>query len=253
MMAPNSKSFHKLLIAAFLIAGCRPTERPFPPHKCQAIVVLDKTSSVSYINRLPKLQQEFTRAFDRTYASATKDIQSSRLVITGNTSVFPAPNHFGKDCPNVEEGSRKSEEEYQRWLAEKRKWIFDEIKQVISLIESPCTSNTTDIFSIFSGIQQVQKSNAPWDSVNVFIFSDMVNTCSPFNMLRETNVKNAYQKGKNICQTLIDHGQISAGKTENLYLTIYTPDEMGNTALVNQFWKGFFEQWGLQETHYHFE
>jgi hypothetical protein len=252
-MVPNSKLCHKFPLVALLIAGCNTIQAPGPRYKCQAVIIVDKTNSVDYTDKLPLLQQELARNFELTYGSATKNIQSSRLIITGITKVFPDLNHFSKDCPDAEEESRSEEEAREKWKMEKRKWMADELKYVISLIKSPCNSNTTDVFSIFSGIQQVQQNNGPWDSINVFIFSDMINTSSPINLLTDITLNNAHEKGKTICQNLIDHGQISSGNTENLYLTIYTPDKMEKPAIVNQFWKGFFQQWGLQDTHYHFE
>jgi hypothetical protein len=251
-MVPNSRLFHKIILTVFSVVGCT-SDKGSPPHKCQAIVVVDKTNSVSFINRLPILKGKLRRDIESTYASAEKDILISQLVITGSTRVFPDPNYFGKDCPDDDLDSRPGQIARQKWNSEKRKWISDEVQQVVSLIQSPCNSNTTDIFSIFNGIQQAQKWNGPWDSVNVFSFSDMINTSSPINLLTDITINNAHEKGKAVCQNLIDHGQISSGNNENLYLTIYTPDKMEKTALVNQFWRGFFEQWGLQDTHYHFE
>jgi hypothetical protein len=81
----------------------------------------------------------------------------------------------------------------------------------------------------------------------------MINTCAPVNMLNEITVSNAQEKGKRVCQSLIDDGQISKENTDKLHLTIYTPENMNKTALVSQFWKGFFGNWGLKETQYHFE
>ena len=252
-MEVNLKSFRKLVIAVFLIVGCDNKNEPLYTHKNQAVVILDKTNSVCYTNSLPKLRQELIRNFEQTYVSTTKDIQYSRLVITGDTRVFPVPCRFENDYPVGDDDDRMIQTERQRWKMDKRKWIFDELKQVDSLIQSPCKSNTTDIFSIFDGIQQVQNTKGPWDSLNVFIFSDMVNTNRTINMKTGITMENANAKGKRICQDLIEHGQITTEKNGNLYLTIYTPDNMDKTALVKQFWKGFFEQWGLRETHYHFE
>lgn len=184
-MAVNSKLFHKFFIAILLILGCGNVKDLLLPHKCQVVVVLDKTNSVSYINKLPRLQQVFARNFELTYAFMEKNIQCSHLIITGNTQVFPDVDPFSKDCPYAEEQNRTTEAAIQRWKTEKRKWISDEIRQIISLIESPCNSNTTDIFSIFSGIQEVQKNNGPWDTINVFVFSDMINTSKPINMLKD--------------------------------------------------------------------
>jgi hypothetical protein len=256
MMELNLKSFLKFLTIAFLVEGCGMTDKPDLasfPHKCQAVVIIDKTNSVSFTSRLPKLQQEITNKLGDTYAAATKGVQSAHLIITGNTRVFPDYNYFRSACPEGDEESRSFQQSLLNWKTEKRKWISEEVKQVVALIESPCNSNKTDIFPIFSGIQQAQKNNAPWDSVNILIFSDMINTCAPVNMLNEITVSNAQEKGKRVCQSLIDDGQISKENTDKLHLTIYTPENMNKTALVSQFWKGFFGNWGLKETQYHFE
>jgi hypothetical protein len=256
MMAVNLKFCLKLVTATLLMVGCGATNVPAPIHRCQAVVVVDKTNSVSYTNKLPLLQARFGRAFEGTYVSSVKDIQTARLVITGNTGVFPELHSFYTGYPQGEEGSRSYDNDLQRWNIEKRKWIAVEERQTIALIESACNSNTTDIFSIFNGIGQLQTAKGHWDSINVFIFSDMTNTCAStinMNSSKQVTVQNAFEKGKTICHNLMTSGQLSSGNTDNLYLTIYTPDKMDNTALVSQFWKGFFEQWGLAEDHYHFE
>jgi hypothetical protein len=256
MMELNLKSLIKFLTIAFLIEGCGMTDKPDPasfPHKCQTVIIIDKTNSVSFTSRLPKVQQEISHKLGDIYATTTKGIQSAHLIITGNTKVFPDYNYFRSAYPEGDEESRTFQQSLLNWKTEKRKWISEEVKQVVALIESPCNSNTTDIFSIFSGIQQAQKNNAPWDSVTVIIFSDMINTCAPVNMLNEITVSNAQEKGKKVCQNLINTGQIVTENTKNIYLTIYTPDKMKKTAEVNQFWKGFFENWGLLDSQYHFE
>jgi hypothetical protein len=251
-MVRSLKLFLNLFMGTLMLAGCK--EDPVTPaHKCQVLVVLDKTSSVSYAKSLPRIQKELTSRFAQTYASASKDIQSSLLVITSDTKVFPVPNRFGTDKPKDDDGSRGSQQAIQHWNTEKRKWLLNRVDEIVALIDSPCTSNTTDVFSIFNGIEQVQKNDGPWDSINVVVFSDMVNTCRPINMVKDIDITNARAKGESVCGDFMKQRRISGEGNDNLYLTIYTPDDMKNTAEVNQFWAGFFEQMGLKPTHYRFE
>jgi hypothetical protein len=163
------------------------------------------------------------------------------------------PNRFGTDKPKDDDGSRGSQQAIQHWNTEKRKWLLNRVDEIVALIDSPCTSNTTDVFSIFNGIEQVQKNDGPWDSINVVVFSDMVNTCRPINMVKDIDITNARAKGESVCGDFMKQRRISGEGNDNLYLTIYTPDDMKNTAEVNQFWAGFFEQMGLKPTHYRFE
>jgi hypothetical protein len=246
MMVLNSRSFLSPLLAVLVFSRCQPAPKPH----CQAVIVLDKTNSVSYAKRWPLLRQEITEDFVRTYFTAIENIQCSRLIITGNTRFSPEVSRFDEVRPNAE--GRSGEEDLEKWEEDKQDWIDREANRVDSLVSVRCTSNTTDIFSIFSGIQQVQRTNGSWDSVKVFIFSDMVNTAGPDNMNRMP-LDSANAMGREVCKRLIRQGQITAGNTENIYLTIYTPDTMDHPALVNLFWKGFFAEWGLSEKHYHFE
>lgn len=251
MTVRSSRSLLSLIVAAIVLAGCGRPE-VLVTHKCQLLVVLDKTNSVSYVRKRPHIQDELLRRFNGTYGGATKDIASWLLVITGNTNVFAVPARFGEDRPIGEEDSREQQQKVQRWNTEKRIWLADRVKDIGSLIDSPCGSNRTDIFSIFNGIGQVQKEGRPGDSVTVIIFSDMVNTSGPINMLNKgLSVDNAREKGKAICSAMMKRGEVSG--TENLDLTIYTPDEMENSGVVKLFWDGFFEQWGLKPEQYHFE
>jgi len=250
MMVANSKSFHKIFIPVLLLAGCGQAE--ITP-KWQAVIVVDKTNSIVY-TKPAQLEQRIALKIEQTYVSAKNDIQLSLLKINGNAQVIPAFHRFEEKYPDEEEGGgRTFEEELLRWKAKKKIWISNEGKQIDSLIEASCKSNTTDIFSTFKGIQEAQKNHGPWDSVNVYILSDMTNTSGRFNMLKLKSSDTAFSKGKMVCQDLITQGQISAGNTENLNLVIYTPGNMQKTDLVTRFWEGFFQQWGLKVSQYQFE
>jgi hypothetical protein len=240
------------LLAVLLLAGCG-QEPKAPPHKYQLLVVLDKSKSVTYQEKRDHIKAALTEAYNHTYAPATKDIQSSILVITGSTNVFPELYQFEMNYPEGEEGSRMYEDLLHKWDIAKRKWLSERVQEVLARIDSPCTSNTTDIFSIFSGISQVQQNGGPWDSIVVVIFSDMVNTRGSMNMVREINMGNAKAKGREVCSRLITSGEMSRMGNGNLYFTIYTPDNMGRTNEIYQFWTGFFEQWGLRPEQVRFE
>lgn len=252
-MERNLKSSLKLISIALVIVSCIPADKQDKHHKCQMVVILDKTNSVNFNSRLPMLESELARNFKIVYQSALQDIQFSKLKIVGDTRVFPDIDRFGKNCLYPHPDSRSEELEFQNWQADKKLWIMKELKQTMQLIKDSCKSNTTDIFGIFDGIQQVQQNNGPWDSITVLIFSDMINTTNIINMKRGMNINNAFSKGKSICQSLLRNGQLTLGHTGNLYMTIYTPDNMGQTGEVHLFWKGFFEQWGLRDDHYNFQ
>jgi hypothetical protein len=242
------------LAALVFLIGCVGNDMAVvPKHKCQLVVVLDKTNSVTYVQKREHIRQELMSKFDRTYDGATNNIQSSLLVITGSTSVFPVLYRFEVQLPAGEDDNRGYQEALLQWNTEKRKWLAGRVKEVVGRIDSPCRSNTTDIFSIFSGIAQVQKNDGPWDSINVMVFSDMVNTCSSLNMRSGVNIQNAREKGKTMCKDLIAGGRMAATGNENLYFKVYTPDMMENTEAVNLVWTSFFQQWGLKPDQYRFE
>jgi len=250
-MARSLTSLVNLVLATMVFFGCKQHDVAVA-HKCQLLVVLDKTNSVSYVNARRHIQEELHRRFVETYANATKDIKSSLLVITGSTSVFPEWCRFGKDMPEGDEDSRAYQQRLLQWKTEKRIWLAERVKDIGSRIDGRCGSNTTDIFSIFNGIGQVKKEAGDGDSVMVIIFSDMVNTCGKMNMLsKEMTMDNARENGKNVCSAMKRNGEMSG--TENLDLTIYTPDGAENSRKVKLFWDGFFEEWGLKPGQYHFE
>jgi hypothetical protein len=243
-----------LILAASLLTACGMTDKHVPAHKCQVVVVFDKSNSVSFSDKIPTLEKGLKQSFAVSYTTATKDIQYSRLIINGQTNIFPVPDRFSKPCLYPDPHTRLEQQEFDDWQTEKRRWMKNGVVQIIQLIQSPCTSNSTDVFSIFDGIRQVQKNNGPWDSINVIIFSDMINTTRLINMnTKDITVANASDKGKSICQSLINSKRLTPGETENLFLTIYTPGNMTQTAFVYHFWEGFFKQWGLHEDHYNFQ
>jgi len=235
-----------------LLGGCQ-QEAKVPPHKYQLLVVLDKSNSVAFKAKRDRISEALKQDFYGTYASATKDIQCSMLVITGNTNVFPEVYPFELKYPEGEEGSRTYEYLVHKWETDKRKWLSERIHDVLARIDSPCTSNTTDILSIFSGISQVQRNCGPWDSIVVVIFSDMINTRGSVNMARYASMSYPRAKGKEVCSNMIADGELSGTGNENLHFKIYTPDGMERTGEVHQFWTGFFGQWGLRPEQYIFE
>jgi hypothetical protein len=249
MMEVISKSCLKLLVATIFLMGCGFPASPVT-HDYQAVVVLDKTNSVDYTGRLSHLEEDLKGKFSASYALATKYIQCSRLYITDNTSPFPEIDHFDKPYPVGDDRSAVLKQ--QLWQMAKKKWIYDELALADSLITVHCHANTTSVFPIFSGIQQIQHSKDPLDTTNVFIFSDMTNTCPPLNMLSGLSVAEAYTKGKSVCQGLISQGQVSADNVDKLFITIYAPNNVKNGEAVYQFWKGFFKQWGVPDSHYQF-
>jgi len=233
-----------------MLAGCGQQET-MATHGCKLLVILDKTNSVRYVRKRAHIHEELERRFNSAFADATKDIARWSMVITGNTNVFPVPDRFGKDRPEGEDDSREQQQRVQEWTTAKRIWLEGRVEDTEARIDSACYSNRTDIFSIFNGIGEVQKECHPGDSVAVIIFSDMVNTRGPMNLLGGLSMENAREKGKAVCSEMMRRGEMSG--TANLDLTIYTPDVMDNSAKVKLFWDGFFGQWGLRQDQYHFE
>jgi hypothetical protein len=252
-MEQNLKLLLKLISMAVVITSCGSIDAQIKSHKCQMVVVLDKTNSVNFTSRLPLLESELARNFKLIYQNSLQDIQFARFKIVGKTRVFPDIDRFSKNCPDPNSDSRSGQLRFLNWQTEKKLWMIKELKQTMQLIKDSCNNNTTDIFGIFDGLQQVRQNGGPWDSITVLIFSDMVNTTHVINMKRDVNINNAFSKGKTICQSLLSKGQLTVGGAGNLYLTIYTPDNMSQTAEVHLFWKGFFEQWGMHEDHYNFQ
>lgn len=250
-MELNLKSFHKCVIAVVCLTGCGPSTPP-TPHRCQAIFVLDKTNSVAYDTGSHRLEQELARDFQQSYGFGTTGIQCSRFIIKENSMVFPEIDKFDEAYPGGPEDSRETQQMRQRWNMKKREWIFDEVHLMDSLINCPCNANTTDIFPIFSGIQQVQSNNEPEDTINVYIFSDMINTTSQENMvtMKTTDI---FEKGRSVCRNMLQQKHIFPLDTGNLYLKIYAPKTMKNSDEVQRFWNGFFDQWGLPKSHCSFE
>jgi hypothetical protein len=252
-MELNLKLFLSSLI--YIVAGSACTSKPDldKSSKNQLVVVIDKSKSVTFNSRIETIKSNLTREFETVYKYATNNIQYSGFTITEDTRVFPSPHRFERRCNNFNPENRTEQQELDDWYAEKERWYSDNINETIKSLEAEPTSKSTDIFSALSGVQQVQTTGGPWDSVNVIIFSDMINTTDGHNMRRGLTLENALAKGKSECQVLINQGRLKKGNTGNLYLTIYTPDNMSETTNVNLFWKGFFEEWGLAVDQYHFE
>ena len=242
------------LVFLFFITSCASTpEVTEREEKNQLVIVLDKSNSVTYDNKLDDIESELKRNFQELYAKSRNNIMLSKFVISGDTRIFPEPERFNVPCPNPNPESRSEVEAFQNWQVEKTKWISNQIKNTITQIKKKPYSSSTDVFAIFSGLEQVQRVDGPWDKVKVMIFSDMIHTVSGHNMKAGLAESNAFSKGKEECRLLINNGTIRKGSFANLYLTIYTPDNMPESGVISTFWKGFFEEWGLPETQYHFE
>jgi hypothetical protein len=252
-MVVNLRSCLSLIGILFITSCITAPEQTERQEKNQLVIVIDKSKSVTYTNKLSNIESELKRSFQETYGKAMDHIQLSRFIINGDTRIFPEPERFNIPCPNPHPESRSEVEAFQNWQVEKTKWISNQGKQVINLIKQPSYSTSTDVFSIFSGLEQVQRVDGPWDHIRVMIFSDMIHTMNGHNMKKGLTASNAFAKGKEECRSLITQGTIRKGSIGNVYLAIYTPDEMPESAIISAFWKGFFEEWGLPETQYHFE
>jgi hypothetical protein len=238
----------------FFITSCISTPEPVEKEqKNQLVIVLDKSASVTYNNKLDNIESELKRNFQEIYGRSRNHIQLSKFVISGDTRIFPEPVRFSTPCPNPNPESRSEVEAFQNWQVEKNKWISNQIKHTVDHIKKEPYSSSTDVFAIFSGLEQVQRVDGPWDKIKVLVFSDMIHTVSGHNMKAGLTESNSLSKGKEECRILLNNGTIKKGSLENVYLTIYTPDNMPESGLISTFWRGFFEEWGLPESQYHFE
>jgi hypothetical protein len=242
------------IICILFVQSCvSPPPPPEKEYKNQLVIVIDKSNSVTYKNKTENIESELRRNFQEAYGKALDHIQLSRFTINGDTRTFPEPVRFDVPCPDPQPESRSEVEAFQNWQIQKAKWISSQIKQTLENIEQPPYASRTDVFSIFSGLEQVQYVDGPWDEVRVMIFSDMIHTVNGKNMRQGLTQDNAFEKGKEQCKALIDQGTIRKVSTSNLYITVYTPDNMPESSLFSAFWKGFFEEWGLPESQYHFQ
>jgi hypothetical protein len=224
--------------------------------KKQILVVIDKTASVNYQQRMNDLKSELRSNFNNTYDDMYDHIQVYEMIINGNTKVFPSCIKFTKQCPNVNPESRSETEDLEDWKFSKKKWLQSIQDSILTTVKAPCNSNRTDIFGVFEAIQEVQKSDGGhWDSIEVFICSDMVHTLSDFNMLKMLNTKNAFSSGKTKCDDLINDKKIKKlGKEQkNIKFEIYTPPTVVNSSIIRTFWQGFFQEWGLPDLNYSFQ
>jgi hypothetical protein len=217
------------------------------------VAVVDKSQSVTFNNNKDKIQQELKQKFDKIYKNSYQNIQYALLTINNNTRVIPDFNRFHKECPNMNPESRSQEQALEDWQEDKKKWLNESCTRILNLIQQKPSSNSTDIFGIFSGVTEVQKTDGPWDKIEIVIFSDMIHTLDGHNMMQGLTTENAYQAGKNECQTLLAQNSISKANNKNLHFTIYTPDKLDNSGSIRLFWKGFFEKWGLTENQWQFE
>lgn len=252
-MVLNSRLFLSLICILLIHSCVTPPPPPEKESKNQLVIVIDKSASVTYGNKISNIQSELKRIFNDVYGKSTEHIMLSKFVINGDTRIFPEPVRFNLACPNPHPESRSEVEALQNWKIEKAKWVSARINETVDVIKQPPYSSSTDIFAIFSGLEQVQRVDGPWDEIKVLVFSDMINTANGRNMRQGLTEGNAFAKGKEACRSLISQGSLSKKNIDNLYITIYTPDKMPDSGIVSAFWKGFFEEWGLAEEKYHFE
>jgi hypothetical protein len=228
--------------------SCGEVDASAPAHpsgKNLLIIVVDKSHSVSYAKQKDKISSELKRKFSDTYDSSYEDLQIARMTIEGSTKPFAEHIRFLKKCPAIDPQSRSEEQELENWRHEKKRWLDKNRNEVLQLIDSTNYSNKTDIFNIFGGIQDAQENSGPWDKVDVIIFSDMIHTLNDLNMQKGLTVANAYGEGQAAFQSLLKEKRIERGGTQDIRITIYTPDEMNSADAIKLFWKGFFEEWGL--------
>jgi hypothetical protein len=252
-MVLNSRLFLSLICILLIHSCVTPPPPPEKESKNQLVIVIDKSASVTYENKISNIQSELKRIFNEVYGKSSEHIMLSKFVINGDTRIFPEPVRFNIPCPNPYPESRSEVEALQNWKIEKAKWMSARINETVSLIKKPPYSSSTDIFAIFSGLEQVQRVDGPWDAIKVLVFSDMINTANGRNMKQGLTEGNAFNKGKEECKELISQGSLSKKNIDNLYITIYTPDQMPESGIISAFWKGFFDEWGLPEEKYHFE
>ena len=138
------------LICILLIHSCvSPPPPPEKEYKNQLVIVIDKSNSVTYDNKIENIQSELKRIFNEVYGKSLDHIQLSKFVINGDTRIFPEPVRFNLPCPNAHPESRSEVSALQNWQMEKAKWISTRISETVRAIQQPPYSNSTDVFSIF--------------------------------------------------------------------------------------------------------
>lgn len=249
----------KLLLSLFVLinsfSGCYDSEAAQNESlfKSHLVVVVDKSVSVTYNNRFTNIQENLKSHFKATYDNVMNDIQFVSLIIDGNTRVVPEYNHFENNCPYIKPETLSQKKAIGNWKQQRNKWLHAKRLEVERLVQQPPTSRSTDIFSALKGIQLTQSTNGPWNKINVLIFSDMIHTIDGQDIRRGINQNNANDKGKLACLELVQKSMIRKGGNQNLYLTIYTPDNFNNSSVIHTFWEGFFEEWGIPRKNWRFE
>lgn len=252
-MERTSKLYLNFLIFIGFIAACNSSDLNPTYTKNQLVVVVDKSSSVSYEDKISDVRNELFRNFNSAYDSAMDLIQYSLFTINEQTKSFADPVRFNKKCGAMQKGARTDKKTYKDWQEVKNIWINSQVQKITDLIHQNPQSQSTDVFSIFTGLQHTQAFDGPWDRIRVLIYSDMIHTMDGHNMRKGLNKENAFEKGKVELRDLLQHGRIKKGDTKNLFLTIYTPTKMEDPSTIELFWKGFFEEWGLPESQYQFQ
>lgn len=251
-MERNLKLSISVLCCLLIFNSCAAQSAPDrkAPRK-QVVVVLDKSKSVTYDSKAAVIKTWLKRKFLDVYGEAKDVFQYSTIFINDQTRVFPAPVNFTARCLYPEPATRLEEMELTKWKAKKNKWLNKHVDSLYNQIMMPPNGKRTDIYSMFEAVQNVQKSNGPWEEITVLVFSDMVHTAS--GDFKQLTIENAYAKGRDACAKLVRQMRIAKGNTANLRFHIYTPDNMSNTHIVNLFWKGFFAEWGITESQYQFQ
>src|SRR5690349_12571356 len=110
------------LISILFITSCVSAPQPKEKEeKNQLVIVIDKSKSVTYSNKLNNIESELKRNFQEYYGKSLEHIQLSRFIINGDTRIFPEPDRFNLRCPNTQPESRSEVEAFQNWQVEKSK------------------------------------------------------------------------------------------------------------------------------------
>src|SRR5687768_18480320 len=136
-MVLNLRSFLSLICILLIHSCVSPPPPPEKEYKNQLVIVIDKSNSVTYDNKISNIQSELKRNFNEVYGKSLHHIQLSKFVINDDTRIFPEPVRFNIPCPNPDPESRSEVEALQNWQVEKAKWISSRITETVNLIRQP--------------------------------------------------------------------------------------------------------------------